>query len=142
MFASAAAAAGSPPASDALFDCFVGNDDYFSPVWAGLPVALWEDLEHVYIEADLPGVDEEDVDVSVEDSKVFIRGERNPEECGSYLYDGRSYGPFERVISLPETVDSGQAEVWLNRGVLHIALRKSPEAVIAGERRRGTLTPA
>jgi HSP20 family protein len=142
----AATTAGSRSASDALFDRFVGDDDYFSPVWAGLPVALWEDHDHIYLEADLPGVNEEDVDVSVEDSKLFIRGERNPEECRGYLFDGRSYGRFERVISLPEPVDSGQVEVWLNRGVLSIALCKRLDATIAGERRgarRGeTLSPA
>jgi HSP20 family molecular chaperone IbpA len=120
------------PASEALVDRFIGDDDYFSPVWAGLPVALWEDHDHVYVEADLPGVDEEDLDVSAEDSKVFIRGERNPEACGGHLYDGRSYGPFERVITLPEPVEDGQVEVWLSRGVLSIALRKCARATIAG----------
>jgi HSP20 family protein len=127
--------AGSRPSADALFDRFVGDDDYFSPVWAGLPVALWEDHDHIYLEADLPGVNAEDVDVSVEDSKLLIRGERNPEECHRYLFDGRSYGRFERVISLPEPVDRGQVDVWLNRGVLSIALRKSLDATTAGVRR-------
>jgi HSP20 family molecular chaperone IbpA len=127
--------AGTRTASDTPFDSFVGNDDYFSPVWAGLPVALWEDPDHVYVEADLPGVDEDDVDVSVEDSRVFIRGARVPDNGHRHLYDGRSYGRFERVITLPEPVDSGQVEVWLSRGVLSIALRKCAKAVRAGDRR-------
>jgi HSP20 family protein len=122
--------AGSRPASDALFDRFVGDGDYFSPVWAGLPVAVWEDHDHVYLEADLPGVDEQDVDVSVEDDKVLIRGERNPAGCRSYLFDGRSYGRFERVITLPEPVDTGQVEAWLNRGVLSIVLRKGSKVPV------------
>jgi HSP20 family molecular chaperone IbpA len=133
-------AAGPRPASDALLDRFVGDDDYFSPVWAGLPVSLSEDHEHVYVEADLPGVDEDDVDVSVEDGKVFIRGERNPEGYHSSLYDGRSYGRFERAITLPEPVDRDQVEVWLSRGVLSIVLRKC--ASFAGNRRGEVLTPA
>jgi HSP20 family protein len=136
--------AGTRPASDAPFDRFVGDDDYFSPEWAALPVALWEDQDHVYVEADLPGVDEEDVDVSVEDGRVFIRGERYPEKCPGYLYDGRSYGRFERVISLTEPVDSGQVEVWLSRGVLSIALCKCAKARDSGDhrgsRREETLT--
>jgi HSP20 family molecular chaperone IbpA len=136
----ASPAAGPRPAPKALLDRFVGDDDYFSPVWAGLPVALWEDHDHIYVEADLPGVDEEDVNVSVEDGKLFIRGARNPEACCSYLYDGRSYGRFERVISLPEPVGSDQVEVWLSRGVLAIALRKS--ASFARDRRGKALTPA
>jgi HSP20 family molecular chaperone IbpA len=142
----ASLAAGPYPASEALLGRFVVDDDYFSPVWAGLPVALWEDHDHVYIEADLPGVDAEEVEVSVEDSKVFIRGARKPEVSRSYLYDGRSYGRFERAITLPEPVDGGRVEVGLNRGVLSIALHKSPKAGFAGDhrgvRRADALTPA
>jgi len=132
--------------SDALSDRFVGDDDYFSPVWAGLPVALWEDRDHVYAEADLPGVAEEDLDVTVEDGRVFIRGERKPEAYRNYLYDGRSYGRFERVITLPEAVDSDHVEARLNRGVLSIALSKRPttriDVACRGGERREALIPS
>jgi HSP20 family molecular chaperone IbpA len=121
----ASLSAGSSGALDAPVDRSVGDDDYFSPVWAGLPVAVWEDRNHIYAEADLPGVAEEDLGVTVEDGRVFIRGVRRRVQSRKYLYDGRSYGRFERVISLPEPVDSELLEVKLSRGVLSVVLSKS-----------------
>jgi HSP20 family molecular chaperone IbpA len=117
---------------DVLSDRFVGDDDYFSPVWAGLPVAVWEDANHVYAEADLPGVAEEDLDVTVEDGRVFIRGARKPDGGRGYLYDGRSYGPFERVIILPDAVADDPVTVVLSRGVLTIALARTARPTLAG----------
>jgi HSP20 family molecular chaperone IbpA len=110
-----------------VVDRFVGNDDYFSPVWAGLPVALWEDRENLYAEVDLPGLEESDVDVTVEEGRLLIRGERKREQGRTCLFDGRSYGRFERVIALPEAAYTDHADTWLCRGVLSIVLSKRPK---------------
>jgi HSP20 family protein len=113
---------------ETLLDRFFGEDSPIGQAWGGLPVAMWQDDDHVDIEADLPGVAENDVDVTVQNGMLFIRGERKPEEGRQYLYNSRSYGRFERVITLPEAVNTDDVQARLNCGVLYIVLPKSPEA--------------
>jgi HSP20 family protein len=114
---------------DTLFDRFFGDDgDFLRPAWTGMPVAMWEDDDHVYIEADLPGVNENDLDITFHNGVLFIRGERKVEEGRTYLYNGRVYGRFERAITLPHPVDTDNVQARLTDGVLRIALAKSPEA--------------
>jgi len=114
---------------DSLFDQFFGDDGgTLGRAWAGMPVALWDDEDHFYVEAELPGVREGDVDVTVHNGMLFIRGERRPEEGRRYLYNGRSFGRFERVITLPEAVNTDDVQAVLKDGILSITLPKSPEA--------------
>ena len=115
-----------------LFDRFFEDSFFnygFTPEWGtGVPVSLWQDEDHVYIEAELPGLTDQDVDVTVHNGVLFIRGERKPEEGRQYLYNGRTWGRFERVITLPEAVDAENVQADLSHGVLRVALPKSPEA--------------
>jgi len=114
---------------DSWFDNFFGDDGgTLGRAWAGMPVALWDDEDHFYVEAELPGVIESDVDVTVHNGMLFIRGERRPEEGRRYLYNGRSFGRFERVITLPEAVNTDDVQAVLKDGILSITLPKSPEA--------------
>jgi HSP20 family protein len=113
---------------DALFDRFFGDDGILAQGWAGVPVSIWEDDDRIYVEAELPGVTDKDVEVTVHNGLLFIRGERKPEEGRKYLYNGRYHGRFERVITLPEAVDSDDVQARLMDGVLSIALPKSPQA--------------
>jgi HSP20 family protein len=120
---------------DALFDRFFGGDGGVTrpswsswTTWAGLPVAMWEDDDHIYVEAELPGVAEKDVEVTVHNGMLYIRGERKPEEGRRYLYNGRVYGRFERVIALPESVDPNSVEAKLANGLLHVACGKNPDS--------------
>jgi len=69
-----------------------------------------------------------DVDVTVHNGMLFIRGERRPAEGRRYLYNGRSFGRFERVITLPEAVKTDDVLATLKDGILSITLPKSPEA--------------
>jgi len=114
---------------DSLFDRVFGNDgDFLAQAWSGTPVAMWEDDDHIGIEAELPGVAEDELDITVHNGMLFIRGERKPEEGRRYLYNGRSYGRFERVITLPQAVNTDEVQAALRDGVLCINLPKSPEA--------------
>jgi HSP20 family protein len=117
---------------EGLFERFFDDSFFnygFAPEWgAGVPVALWQDEDHFYIEAELPGLTEQDVDVTVHNGMLFIRGERKPEEGRQYLYNGRAWGRFERVITLPEAVDADNVQAELANGILRVALPKSPEA--------------
>ena len=114
---------------DTLFDRFFGGDGgSLAPAWGGLPVAMWEDDDRIYIEAELPGATEKDIEVTVHNGLLFIRGERRPVEGRNYLYNGRLFGRFERVITLPEAVDAENVQARLADGLLSIALSKSPAA--------------
>ena len=114
---------------DSWFDGFFGDDGgSLGRAWAGIPVALCDDEDHFFIEAELPGVMDSDVDVTVHNGMLFIRGVRRPEEGRRYLYNGRSFGRFERVITLPEAVKTDDVQATLKDGILSITLPKSPEA--------------
>jgi HSP20 family protein len=115
---------------EGLFDRFF-DDAVFGfgtrAVEAALPISLWHDEDHVYVEADLPGMTEEDVEVTVHKGVLYIRGERKAEEGRQYLYDGRTWGRFERTITLPDEVDADAVQAELSQGVLRLTLSKSPE---------------
>jgi HSP20 family protein len=113
---------------DSFFGRVFGDDGLLGQAWAGVPVAMWEDEDHIHVEAELPGMTDRDVDVTVHDGMLSIRGERRPEEGRRYLYNGRAYGRFERVISLPAAVTTDDVQAKLTDGVLSLTLPKSPEA--------------
>jgi HSP20 family protein len=112
---------------DRLFDDTIFG---FSPRVEGgaVPISLWQDEDHIYVEADLPGMSEQDVDVTVHKGVLYIRGERKVEEGRQYLYNGRTWGRFEQVITLPDEVDAAAVQAELSQGVLRLTLPKSPEA--------------
>jgi len=113
---------------DSFFDRVFRDDGPLAQAWAGVPMSVWEDDDHVYVEAELPGVRDEDLDITVHNGMLFIRGQRKPAEGRKMLYDGRSYGRFERVITLPEAVKTDDVQARLTDGILAITLPKSPEA--------------
>ncbi|WP_446830404.1 Hsp20/alpha crystallin family protein [Candidatus Foliamicus sp.] len=84
--------------------------------------------------ADLPGLDEKHVHVSVADHVLTIKGERTSEddaEARSLHVSERSYGAFRRSMSLPDDVDQAGIEARLRNGVLHIRLPKSKDVAAA-----------
>jgi HSP20 family protein len=114
---------------DSLFDRVFGSDGGVpAQEWCGASLSMWEDDDQVGIEVELPGVADKDLEITLDDGKLFIRGERKPEEGRRYLYNGRWYSRFERVITLPSAVKTEGAEAALRDGVLHVRLPKSPEA--------------
>jgi HSP20 family protein len=70
---------------------------------------------------------EQDVEVTIHKGVLSIRGERKVEEGRRYLYNGRTWGRFERAITLPEEVNTAEVQAELSQGVLRVALPKSPE---------------
>jgi HSP20 family protein len=92
-------------------------------------VAMWDDADKVFLEVELPGVKSSDIDVTVHNGLLRISGERKlPEGERNYWVNDRSYGPFDRAITLPEDVDADSIDAQLTDGVLHIVLSKKPEA--------------
>jgi HSP20 family protein len=84
------------------------------------------------VEAELPGVSENDVDIELADNVLTIRGEKRSEKQdkgkNGYQYMERSYGSFSRSIPLPFEVDSNKVDASFKDGVLKLTLPKPPEA--------------
>ncbi len=93
-------------------------------------IGIRETAGELVIEADLPGVREEDVEIEVEDNQLIIKGERRHSEekkREDYYHLESSYGAFSRVISLPANVDSSKAEAEFDNGILEVKLPKLEE---------------
>jgi len=95
-----------------------------------LPLSLWSDEEHFHIEVDLPGVKIEDLEVTIHEDLLTLKAQRQMEEGRQYAYNGRPFGRFERSLTLPESVDPDSVDARLSAGVLHLTLRKRPEAQV------------
>jgi len=113
---------------DSLFDRVFGEDGMHTPTRPALPLSLWEDDDNLYVEAELPGLSDGDVDVTIHRGVLTIRCERKAAEERRALYDDRAYGRFERTIKLPELVDSENVQAKMKDGLLSLALPKRPES--------------
>jgi len=83
------------------------------------------------IKADLPDLEEKDIDVRVENNSLTIRGERKFEKGvnqDNYLRVERAYGPFTRSFSLPNTVNSESVRAEYRNGVLSLHMAKREES--------------
>jgi HSP20 family protein len=99
---------------------------------AWLPdVDIVEDKDRIDVQVDLPGMEKDDIKVSVEDNILTIKGERKSfkeEKDKTYHQVERTYGKFTRSFSLPSTVDGSKIKANYKNGVLKIELPKT-EAV-------------
>ena len=94
-------------------------------------VDVKEENDQVVVSAELPWMNQEDIDVEVTQDSVRIAGEKKQEEKKEekgYYRRETSYGAFERVIDLPAAVDEDRAEAEFSKGVLTITLPKSEQA--------------
>jgi HSP20 family protein len=83
------------------------------------------------ISAELPGLDEKDVEVTLADDVLTIRGEKKEEKeqkDKNYYRSERRFGSFQRVFELPPGVDQGKIEASFRNGVLKVVLPKTAEA--------------
>ncbi len=91
---------------------------------------LWEDAEAIHVEAELPGVNADSIEISVLGNELTLGGERKPveEEGVSYHRQERSFGSFRRTVRLPVDVDAESVGATMSDGVLTIRLPKSETA--------------
>jgi len=89
---------------------------------------MWQDENNLYIEAEMPGVLEKDLEVTVHGDVLSIKAQRHEPEGRKYLYNGRIFGRFERALALPESVDTDAVEATIEGGVLYLRLPKKAEA--------------
>ena len=99
----------------------------FAPFAGRVPRVDVIDRENeVILRAEVPGLNKEDLEVSVSDNSVTIRGEiKRAEETGEYSYREMSSGAFSRTVGLPAAVDSKQAKVRLKDGILEMTMPKT-----------------
>lgn len=119
---------------DQVFGEFFGR----TPFQMAATEAIWSPLVDVHetkngyqLQVELPGVKQEDIQVSIEGETLTLKGERKHEaevKEDEYHRVERSYGRFERTIVLPSVVDAGQVKATYRDGVLAIELPKKEEA--------------
>ncbi len=101
--------------------------------WATAPsypaMNVWMDENGVILTAELPGVKLEDIDISIEEDTLTLRGERRPDEQEGVTYHRRErrFGSFLRTFRLPFRVDAEQVEATFKNGVLNIVLPRAEE---------------
>ena len=115
-----------------LFDRWGGDGNRGGRFAASYPaVNVWEDADAVYVEAELPGVDQNKLEVYVTGgNQLTLKGERQPQlpEKGVWHRQERGFGSFVRVLTLPFTVDSDKVDAHLENGVLVVKLTKHESA--------------
>ena len=95
------------------------------------PVDVYEDEQGVRLKMEVPGVDENDIDIRLENNLLTVRGERKLEsetKQENYHRIERSYGSFTRSFSLPNSVNPEDVKAGYSKGVLTIHLGKRAEA--------------
>jgi HSP20 family protein len=95
------------------------------------PVDLVENDEKITVKAEIPGINPKEINISIQDNTLIIKGEKKEEkeEKGKNYYRmERRYGSFARSINLPASVDTGKVTAEYKNGVLEISLQKKEEA--------------
>jgi HSP20 family protein len=108
-------------------------------------VDVFEKEDKFVIKAELPGMKEEDIDVSMVGDTLFIRGEKKAEaevKDEDYYRCERTYGSFYRSIPLPSTMDADKIEASFEDGVLEVVIPKSakmkPKKVAVAAKKKAT----
>ena len=94
-------------------------------------VDVYEDEHQISLKLEVPGVDEKDFDICVENNTLTVTGERKfekEEKEENFRRIERQYGSFTRTFTLPTTVDAEQVKASYDKGILKISLPKKAEA--------------
>jgi HSP20 family protein len=94
-------------------------------------VDVYEDTKKVVLKLEIPGVDQKDLDIRVENRTLTVKGERKfeaEEQKQNFHRIERRYGTFFRAFTLPSTVDTESIQASYSNGVLKLDLAKKPEA--------------
>ena len=95
------------------------------------PVDIYEDEHTITLKLEVPGIDEKDIDVRIENNTLAVHGERKiekEEKEENFRRIERQYGSFIRSFTLPSSVDPGQVSAHYDKGVLKVSLAKKAEA--------------
>ena len=109
----------------------VGPEEALTTTGFAPPVDIYEDEHNITLKIEVPGIDEKDIDVRIENNTLTVHGERKlekEEKEENYRRVERQYGSFTRSFMLPSSVDTGQVSAHYDKGVLKINLAKKAEA--------------
>jgi HSP20 family protein len=116
---------------NSLFRDMNGGDDPVAAASFVPAVDIYEDPQKVVLKLEVPGIDQKDLDVRVENHTLTVKGERKfeaEEKEQNFHRIERRYGSFYRAFTLPSTVDTENVGASYNAGVLKLELKKKPEA--------------
>ncbi len=112
-------------------------DKFFDELWkpsmisqrrqAYPPINIAEDTSNIYVYAEMPGVQISDVDITLSDGSLVIKGNRK-HDTGSYYRQERPAGLFQRVVNLNVPVDADKVKAKMKDGILEIIVPKAEEA--------------
>jgi HSP20 family protein len=133
---------GTAVARDPMTAWIVDTDRWFEQALRGFadggtPVAAWPRLDvidagsELRIVADLPGVDEKDIELSLDGGVLTLKGEKREtkrEEHETWYRSERGHGAFQRQLELPCEVDAASVQARIEQGVLTVRLPKSERA--------------
>ncbi len=108
-----------------------GRDEELTTSAFAPPVDIYEDEHNLTLKLEVPGIDEKDIDIRLENNTLTVRGERKlekEEKEENFHRVERRYGSFVRAFTLPNTVDAESAKASYDKGVLKITLAKKAEA--------------
>jgi HSP20 family protein len=122
---------------DRLFNSFFG--DRFPEIDRGWGLSAWgppldveETDKEIFVRAEIPGVNADDLELSMSGDSLVISGEKKESEEKKekgYWYQERRFGSFRREVPLPSAVDADNVEAEYKDGVLHVTLHKAQEAL-------------
>src|SRR5881398_491757 len=95
------------------------------------PVDIYEDEHNITLKIEVPGIDENDIDVRIENNTLTVQGERKiekEEKEENFRRVERHYGSFTRSFTMPPSVDPARVSAHYDKGVLNINLAKKAEA--------------
>jgi HSP20 family protein len=119
---------------DSIFDEFFGrNMDSEIEPWGAVissspDIDMEENDREIIVKAEIPGLEPNDFQISLDDNALIIKGEKREEkkeERKNYHMTERRYGSFYRSIPLPSEVDSNKVKASYNKGILEVSLPKS-----------------
>jgi len=108
-----------------------GSDELMTGGTFVPPVDIYEDEHNITLKMEVPGIDEKDIQITLENNTLTVRGERKfekDEKEENFHRIERRYGSFTRSFSLPNTVDTENVTANYNNGILTVQLAKRAEA--------------
>jgi HSP20 family protein len=115
---------------DRLLSAFSGATESRASSGVFPPLIVTEDEDKIYVEAEIPGIKAEDLDISIVGRTLTLSGERKPEETQDVNYHRRErkWGSFRKALTLPEDVNTEGVKAECKDGLLKLVMPK-PEHV-------------
>lgn len=112
------------------FDRIMEGSAAQTKAWSGAATTIWEDQDRLFIQFELPGLAREDVEVTVHNGVLTVKGERKSPvpEGAKRIYNSRTFGAFEQAIKLSNALDPATVKAGFENGVLKIEFGKAEAA--------------